>query len=579
MSLILGLLTLAEAAFVGPPHLPTCGCHAHLPRMPLIARTQTGPVPDSLAVEPDVRETHLQNVRQLTFGGQNAEAYWNLDGTKLVYQSRQPEFPDEQIFAMNADGTGKKLLSTGLGRCTCSYFSPDERYVYFSSTHLRNQGAQKPVDMSKGYVWMVNPDFELFRREMATGRIERVLSRDGYVAETTIAPDGSFMVFTGSFDGDLEIYRANLDGSDVRRLTEEFGYDGGPFVSWCGTKIVYRRDNLETDEERRTYAELLKQHLVRPGDLDIWIMDADGSNKRRVTKLGGASFAPFLHPNGRQIIFSSNFHSANRREFDLFVVNVDGTGLKQITFTPEFDGFPMFSRDGKRLVWASNRNGSVRGETNVFVADWVDEPEKATDRLVLEPTDDVWVYSHASDQDRDPFLRCWGGENGSLPESFGDGGGSFSLIQFDLSRLDAAALRAIAEGRVASAHLILTHVDTRRENAAILSRHPLEVRGAPARVDERGWVYDDGARAFPTGNPFGVYQGAIDAIGQPFEVAVDLLQGPEDFRKALAAAGDGKFALAITSPVEPQDQAIGVFRFFSRNAPGNKGPRLVLKLR
>lgn len=579
MSLILGLLTLAEAVFVSPPHLPTCGCHAHLPRMPLLARAQTGPVPDSRAVEADPRERHLKNIRQLTFGGQNAEAYWNPDGTRLVYQARLPGYPDEQIFVMNADGSGKKLLSTGLGRCTCSYFTPDERYVYFSSTHLRNEGPQKPVDMSKGYVWMVNPDFELFRRDMASGQIERVLSRDGYIAETTISPDGSFMVFTGSFDGDLEIYRANLDGTDVRRLTHEFGYDGGPFVSWCGTKIVYRRDNLETEEARKTYSELLKQNLVRPGDLDIWIMDADGSNKRRVTNLGGASFAPFLHPNGRQIVFSSSFHSANRREFDLFVVNVDGTGLRQITFTPEFDGFPMFSRDGKKLVWSSNRYGTVPGETNVFVADWVDEPGAAADEIVLEPTDDVWVYSHASDQDRDPFLRVWGGEHGSLPEAVGEGGGAFSLIQFDLSRLDTATLQALAQGRVASAHLILTHVETRRENAAKLSKQPIEVRAAPAKVDERNWVYDDGAHAFPTGNPFGAYKGAIDAIGQPFEVAIDLLSGPEDFRKALAAAGGGKLALAITSPVEPEDQTVGIFKFFSRNSPEKMGPRLVLKLR
>jgi Tol biopolymer transport system component len=224
---------------------------------------------------------------------------------------------------------------------------------------------------------MVNPQFSLYRvRADAAGGADRipqpVLERGAYVAETTIAPDGSFMTFTGDFDGDLEIYRSNLDGTNVKRLTNEEGYDGGPFVSWDGKKIVYRRDRIDTEEERADYRRLLAEHLVRPSKLEIWIMDADGRNQRQVTNLGCASFAPFLHPDGKRIIFSSNYGDPRGREFDLFLINVDGTGLKRITNSPEFDGFPMFTRDGKRLVWASNRNGKVRGETNVFVADWVE---------------------------------------------------------------------------------------------------------------------------------------------------------------------------------------------------------------
>jgi Tol biopolymer transport system component len=329
--------------------------------------------PDSAPATAHEKESHLANIRQLTFGGQNAEAYWNLDGTQIIFQSTQPGFPDEQIFTMNVDGSNKKLKSTGLGRTTCSYFSPDGEWIYFSSTHKKNPGPQAKSDMSQGYVWMVNPDFDLYRvRPDGTG-IETVITKRGYVAETTISPDGSYMTFTGGFDGDLEIYRSDLDGNNIKRLTYDFGYDGGPFVSWDGEQIVYRRaPSFKNAEERADYLRLWKMNLVRPSRMDLWLMDSDGENKRQVTDLPGASFAPFIHPNGKQIIFCSNMDDPRGREFDLYLINTDGTGLKRITYQEDFDGFPMFSRDGKKLIFASNRNGKEHGDTNVFVADWID---------------------------------------------------------------------------------------------------------------------------------------------------------------------------------------------------------------
>ena len=346
---------------------------------------------NSVAVADIPGEKHLRNVRQLTFGGQNAEAYWSTDGKQIVFQTQQPEYPDEQIIAMNVDGSNKRLISTGKGRCTCSYFSPDGKFIYFSSTHERNPGAQKPVDMSKGYVWAVNPDYELYRvganttqggmMKTASGMVpatgknaltKMVLKPGAYVAETTIAPNGKYMVWTSDFEGDLDIYRSNLDGSNVQRLTNQVGYDGGPFVSWDSKKIVYRRDEFVSDKEITDYKDLLKDHMIRPTKLEIWIMDADGKNKKQVTHLGCASFAPFLHPDGKRIVFSSNTHGSSSREFDIWMINVDGTGLEQITKSPAFDGFPMFSRDGKKIVFASNRNAKVKGETNIFVADWVE---------------------------------------------------------------------------------------------------------------------------------------------------------------------------------------------------------------
>lgn len=343
--------------------------------------------PDSIVVPVMEGEPNLLNVRQLTFGGQNAEAYWSADGKQITYQAQVPGnvYPDEQIFAMNADGSNKRLVSTGKGRCTCSYFSPDGKYIFFSSTHGRNPGAQAPVDMSKGYVWAINPDYELYRVGSKTTDGGKVAGVDAptpnnmvkisnapgyYVAETTIAPDASYMVWTTDKDGDLNIYRSDLDGKNVKQLTDQVGYDGGPFVSWDSKKIVYRRDSFDNDKQIEDYKDLLKAHMIRPTKLEIWVMDADGSNKHQVTNLNCASFAPFMHPDGKRIVFSSNYGDPKGREFDIFIINVDGTGLKRITNSPEFDGFPMFTKDGKKLVFASNRYGKVKGETNVFVADW-----------------------------------------------------------------------------------------------------------------------------------------------------------------------------------------------------------------
>lgn len=328
--------------------------------------------PNNKAIPSLPEEPHLVNIRQLTFGGQNAEAYWNLKGDMITFQSRQPGFPDEQIFTMKADGSGKRLVSTGLGRCTCSYLDPDGKHIYFSSTHAKDPGPQKPVDMSKGYVWMVNPNFTLYRANLDGSGVAPLISKPGYVAEATVAPNRKFITFTGDYEGDIDIYRADIDGTHIKKLTNEFGYDGGPFVSYDSKKIVYRRDVMPDEKSRTDYADLHKENLVRPSKLEIWIMDADGSNKQRVTNLNCASFAPFLHPNGKTIIFCSNYGDPKGREFNLFTINVDGTNLQQITKSPEFDGFPMWTRDGKHLVFASNRNGSVRGETNVFVADWKD---------------------------------------------------------------------------------------------------------------------------------------------------------------------------------------------------------------
>lgn len=316
-------------------------------------------------------EKRLKNIRQLTFGGENAEAYFSYDGTQLVFQSTREPYDCDQIFTMNIDGSDVKLISTGLGRTTCAYFLPGDSLIIFSSTHEGNHSCPHRPDMSMGYVWPIYNTYDIYVADLQ-GNIRYKLSEtDAYEAEATVSPKGDKIVFTSTRDGDLNIYTMNIDGSDVKQLTHEPGYDGGAFFSHDGTKIVYRRSEFQTEEEIKSYQELLKKGLVRPSRMEIWIMDADGSNKQQVTRNGAASFAPYFTPDDTQILFSSNLDDPNGREFDLYLINLDGTGLERVTFTEEFDGFPMFSPDGTKLVFCSNRNGKVKGETNVFICDWV----------------------------------------------------------------------------------------------------------------------------------------------------------------------------------------------------------------
>jgi len=317
-------------------------------------------------------EKHLRNIKQLTFGGENAEAYFSSDGKQLIFQSTRDGHGCDQIYTMNVDGSGLKMISNGAGRTTCSYFFPGAKRVLYSSTHLGDEQCPPKPDFSRGYVWAVYPSFDVFTAKPDGSDVKQLTSTPGYDAETTITLDGKRLVFTSMRDGDLDIYTMDADGRNVRRLTSELGYDGGPFWSSDGKQIVYRAHHPKTDTEKADYTSLLKQNLIRPTVLEIWVMNADGSNKRQVTSNGKANFGPYFFPDGKRIIFASNIDDPRGRNFDLYKINVDGTGLERITFNDTFDGFPMFSPDGKKLVFASNRNAKAAGETNVFIADWVE---------------------------------------------------------------------------------------------------------------------------------------------------------------------------------------------------------------
>jgi len=316
-------------------------------------------------------ETHLKNIRMLTPEGESAEAYLSFDEKKLIFQSTHGSMQCDQIFTMNIDGSDKKLVSTGKGRTTCSYFLPGDSLIIYASTHLDNENCPPLPDRSKGYVWKLYESFDIFLANADGSNIKRLTSAYGYDAEATVSPKGDKIIFTSTRDGDPELYTMNLDGSNQTRLTFEKGYDGGAFFSLDGKKIVFRASRPKTEQDFADYNDLVKNGYVRPTALEIFTMDPDGKNMKQLTHLNKASFAPFFSPDGQKIIFSSNTGSKTGRNFDLFMINADGSGLEQITFNESFDGFPMFTRDGKHLVFASNRFGKKEGDTNIFIADWI----------------------------------------------------------------------------------------------------------------------------------------------------------------------------------------------------------------
>ena len=324
-------------------------------------------------------EPHLANIRQLTFSGKNAEAYFSPDGYKLVYQSTLE--PDGktlrscyQIYTMNLDGSNVRRVSTGLGGTTCGYFFPGSRRLLFSSTHFVSAHCPPKLPRTKHYRWALD-NYDIFSMNVAGTDLQRLTSAPGYDAEATISPNGKTVVFTSVRDGDLDIYSMAIDGLNVKRLTEEVGYDGGAFFSPDSKRIIYRAYHPQAEEEVKTYRELLAQNQVEPSHLEIFVMNADGSGKTQVTDNGRSNFAPFFFPDGKHIIYSSNLATSpdhqGRPSFHLHVIGDDGTKPEQITFNGNFNSFPMFSPDGKQLVWSSDRNTTKSHEFNIFLADWV----------------------------------------------------------------------------------------------------------------------------------------------------------------------------------------------------------------
>jgi Tol biopolymer transport system component len=326
------------------------------------------------------QEKHLKNIKQLTFGGDNAEAYWSFDNQSIVFQATNKDWSVEcdQIYTMPitqdlSNGEIPQLISNGLGRTTCSYFLPGNETIVYSSTHLGSNQCPpvpKKEDYGGKYVWPVYDSFDIFVADLKGNPLKQLTNTPGYDAEPTVSPKGDKIVFTSMRSGDLELYTMNIDGSNVKQVTNELGYDGGAFFSPDGSKLVFRTSRPKTPEEIKVYKDLLAIGLVQPTNMELYVCNIDGSEMQKVTNLGNANWAPFFHPSGKKLIFSSNHKT--HRSFNLFMINLDGTGLEQITYDSVFDAFPMFSFDGKKIIFSSNRNNNGTRDTNLFMADWVD---------------------------------------------------------------------------------------------------------------------------------------------------------------------------------------------------------------
>jgi Tol biopolymer transport system component len=318
-----------------------------------------------------VVETHLANLRQITKGGENAEAYWSFDGRSLSMQSTRDGAACDRIWRID-DVLGTPVFtpfSSGKGRTTCAFFTPGDQKILYASTHASGAECPPVPDHSKGYVWPLYSTYDIYLANRDGSSPTTLIGGAGYDAEATVCRNGAIL-FTSTRDGDIDLYVADAAGKNVKRLTDEPGYDGGAFFSADCTQIVWRASRPE-GAALEEYKKLLAEGLVRPSKLEIYVMKADGTGKRRITELGAASFAPSFFPDGKRVIFASNHADPKGRNFDLYAIGVDGKNLERITAYDGFDGFPLFSPDGTKLAFSSNRNGTTPGETNVFIADWV----------------------------------------------------------------------------------------------------------------------------------------------------------------------------------------------------------------
>jgi Tol biopolymer transport system component len=323
-------------------------------------------------------EDNFKTLRQLTDGGDNAEAYWSFDDSKLVFQVKNPDWGLEcdQIyyFDWKNDNLMKEmpnLVSTGKGRTTCSYFLPGDSTIVYASTHLADSACPPVPERNDGkYVWPIYPSFDIFVADLEGNITAQLTDEPGYDAEATVSPQGDKIVFTSTRTGDLELFTCDIDGSNVKQITDELGYDGGAFFSPDGSKLIFRSSRPKTEKEIKEYKDLLANGLVQPTNMELYICNADGSDLKQITDLGNANWCPFFHPSGEKVIFASNYASERGFPFNLYMINIDGTGLTQVTHDDTFDAFPVFSNDGKHLIFSSNRyNGGTR-ETNLFVAEW-----------------------------------------------------------------------------------------------------------------------------------------------------------------------------------------------------------------
>lgn len=327
-------------------------------------------------------ETHFRNLRQLTFGGDNAEAYFSYDGKYLVFQktSAKEGIPCDQIYIGKIPANEKeafvpKLVSSGKGRTTCAYFLPDGKHIVYASTHLGGDECPPVPDRSKygnRYIWPLYASYDIFMADTNGMIVKQLTNAKGYDAEATISPDGRKMVYTSDKDGDLELYIMDLKTGKEKRITHTVGYDGGAWFSPDGEKLIWRASRPQTAEEIKEYKDFLAEHLVAPTRMEVYTANVDGSDMKQITSLGQANWAPVFMPDSKRILFASNHEYKRGFPFNLYLMNGDGTNRVKVSRDKGFDAFAMFSYDGRKIVFCSNRNNGGTRDTNIFVADWAE---------------------------------------------------------------------------------------------------------------------------------------------------------------------------------------------------------------
>jgi TolB protein len=326
-------------------------------------------------------ETHLKNIQQLTFGGDNAEAYFSFDGKWIIFQRTQPKdgLMCDQIFIGRVPKPGEKfeykMVSTGKGRTTCGAFLKDGKHFIYASTHLGADTCPAVPDRKKygnKYIWPLYDSYDIFMADTNGKIVKQLTHSKGYDAEATLSPDGNKMLYTSDKDGDIDLYIMDLKTGKEKRVTNTLGYDGGAWFSPDGKKIIWRASRPKTDADIKEYKDLLAENLVAPTNMEVYVANVDGTNVKQVTSYGQANWAPAFFADSKRIIFASNHEYKRGFPFNLYTINEDGTDLKKISHDGGFDAFPMFSPDGKKLIFCSNRNNGGTRDTNVFIADWVD---------------------------------------------------------------------------------------------------------------------------------------------------------------------------------------------------------------
>lgn len=327
-------------------------------------------------------EKHFKNIRQLTFGGDNAEAYWSFDGKYMVFQRSNPKegVNCDQIFVGKVPQQPNekfeyRMVSTGKGRTTCAFFTKDGKHIIYASTHLGADECPPVPDRKKygnRYIWPLYNSYDIFMADLNGKIVKQLTHASGYDAEATLSPDGKKMIYTSNKEGDLELYIMDLASGEEKRVTHTLGYDGGAWFSPDGQKIIWRASRPRTEAEVKEYKALLAEGMVAPTNMEVFVADADGSNARQVTSFGQANWAPSFMPDSKRIIFASNHEYKRGFPFNMYTINSDGTHLQQVSRDKGFDAFPMFSPDGKKIAFSSNRNNGGTRDTNVFIADWVE---------------------------------------------------------------------------------------------------------------------------------------------------------------------------------------------------------------